>query len=285
MIVIRNRLSAGFFSNLNAVIGWYWYSMNTNTPVYIHWDGIEQQNIFNYFFEQKYKYHSHGHIDFGFLQFSPLFTEELKYKFKKEIGENFYNKYENGWYLCKGQIYWDEEFHKVRGMHNHVYNENLKIRSNKIPIIKVPSNTLGINYRFIDMYSDVDDKRTPFKEKMSLEEYNQKYLNEIEKKFEEKNYDKIYLASSQQVFFDACLNKFKDKILYLPMKRLDEGLWQHYRGTSYEEEYTNVLSDVFNLSQCDELLASPSNILFGLLYMFPNINFEIFSFLKNTHTQ
>lgn len=285
MILVSNRLSAGFFSNLNAVIGWYWYSMITEIPVYIYWNGLVYKNIFDIFFKQKHQYHQHTYMDEGFVQLSPLFTEEVKNEFKSYIGENFFNKYENGWYLCKGQIYSDEEFYKIRQLHNYVYNENLKLNTDIIPKINVPENTLGVNYRFIDMYMNLDEKRTPFKELMSLEEYHKRYLDEIEKEFEEGKYNHIYLASSQKIFFNICLDKFKDKLLYIPMERLNEGLWQQYRQVSLEKEYTDVLSDVLNLSRCKKLLISPSNIAFGLLFLFPEIKFNVFNFLKNTHTQ
>lgn len=284
MILIRNRLSAGFFSNLNAVISWYWYSMRTEIPIYIYWDGIHNKNIFDIFFHQKYKHGCYNYENNTFIQHSPLFTDQIKEAFKEDIGKELYEKYESGWYLCKGMIYSDDKFYKLRELHNYIYNENLILNSNLISPINIPRKTLGINYRFIDMYFTDDGKRTPFKSIMSLEEYNNKYLQQMESTFESGKFDKIYLASSQQCFFDICLEKFKDKLLYLPMKRLDEGLWQQYRKVPLEKEFSDVLTDVINLSRCEELLISPSNIAFGLLFMNLKIKYTVFDFLKQTHT-
>ena len=287
MILIKNRLSAGFFSNLNAVIGWYWYSMRTDTPVYIHWDGLNNQNIFDEFFNQKYTYQSHFFESDGFYQFSPFYIDLIKDAFKEDVSEDFYNKYENGWYLCKGKVYVDDDFQKLRNLYNYIYTTNLKIKPNKITTSSIPENTLGVNYRFIDMYffNEAPDFSQPLKNHMSLDQYHSLYLEQIEKTFEEGKYNNVYLASSQRIFFELCLNKFKDKLLYLPMQRLDEGLWQQNRNVTLEKEYADVLTDVFNLSNCSHLLISPSNIAFALLYMNPNITYNTFDFLKNLHTQ
>ena len=286
MILIKNRLSAGFFSNLNAVIGWYWYSMRTDTPVYIHWDGLNNQNIFDEFFNQKYTYQRHFFESDGFYQFSPFYIDLIKDAFKEDVSEDFYNKYENGWYLCNGKVYVDDDFQKLRNLYNYIYTTNLKIKPNKITTSSIPENTLGVNYRFIDMYffNEAPDFSQPLKNHM-LDQYHSLYLEQIEKTFEEGKYNNVYLASSQRIFFELCLNKFKDKLLYLPMQRLDEGLWQQNRNVTLEKEYADVLTDVFNLSNCSHLLISPSNIAFALLYMNPNINYNTFDFLKNLHTQ
>lgn len=287
MILIKNRLSAGFFSNLNAVIGWYWYSIKTGIPVYIHWDGLENQNIFDNFFDQKYTYQNHFFESNSFYQFSPFYSDLIKNAFKEDISEEFYNKHENGWYLCKGKVYTDSDFQKLRNLYNYIYTTNLKIKPNKIITSNIAENTLGVNYRFIDMYffNEAPDFSKPLKNYMSLDEYHSSYLEQIEKTFEEGKYNNVYLASSQRIFFELCLNKFKDKLLYLPMERLDEGLWQQNRNVTLEKEYTDVLTDVFNLSKCSHLLISPSNIAFALLYINPNITYNTFDFIKNLHTQ
>ena len=287
MILIKNRLNAGFFSNLNAVIGWYWYSMRTDTPVYIHWDGLNNQNIFDEFFNQKYTYQRHFFESDGFYQFSPFYIDLIKDAFKEDVSEDFYNKYENGWYLCNGKVYVDDDFQKLRNLYNYIYNENLKLKSDIIPSYDIPSKTLGINYRFIGMYFTNDEKRTSYKNLMSLEEFNTKYLDQIEYTFETGKYEKIYLASSNRIFFEQCLHKFQDKLLYLPIKRLEEhqGAYPELdRGVSLKTEYTDVLTDTINLTKCDHLLISPSNIIFAGLYMNPNISYEIFDFLKETYT-
>jgi len=287
MILIKNRLSAGFFSNFNAVIGWYWYSMKTNTPMHVQWNGLVDQNIFESFFIQKHEYDNHIFESDSFYQFSQFYTDLIKNEFKNDISQEFYNKYENGWYLCKGKVYTDPDFQKLRNLYNYIYTTNLKIKSEKLQPFNIPENTLGINYRFIDMYffNEAPDFSEPLKNHISLDDYHKLYLEQIEKTMEEGKYNNIYLASSQRIFFELCLNKFKDKLLYLPMERLNEGLWQQCRNVSLEKEYTDILTDVFNLSKCRHLLISPSNIAFGLLYINPNINYTVFDFLKNLHTQ
>jgi hypothetical protein len=137
------------------------------------------------------------------------------------------------------------------------------------------------------MYFTNDEKRTPYKNLMSLEEFNTKYLDQIEYTFETGKYEKIYLASSNRIFFEQCLHKFQDKLLYLPIKRLEEhqGAYPELdRGVSLKTEYTDVLTDTINLTKCDHLLISPSNIIFAGLYINPNISYEIFDFLKETYT-
>lgn len=282
MLLIKNRLDAGFFSNLNAVINWYWYSMRTEIPIYVHWDGILNKNIFDLFFSQKYEYKSHFYENNAFVQHSALFTDQIKDAFKEDIGDVLSNKY-NNWFFCQGKVYSETDFYKLRLLYNHVYNENLKLNQEFINNNQPLSNkTLGINYRFIHFYQT--ESGTPFKSLMSADEYNKKYMDEIELIFETGKFDKIYLASSQRPFFELCLEKFKDKLLYLPMKRLEADQEEYVRGVSLTEEYTNVIKDVINLTKCDHLLVSPSNIMFGTLYINPNVTFKVFDFLKNSVT-
>jgi hypothetical protein len=284
MILVKNRLNAGFFSNLNAALGWYWYSMRTDIPVHVHWDGVPNKNVFDEFFQQKYAYKPHDYENNANIQHSPLFTEQIKEAFKEDIGELLYNKYDNGWFFCKGNVYTEPDFVKLRRLYNYLYTENLKFKSDLIPSYNIPPKTLGINYRYIIMYFTNDGKMTPFKNLMSVEEFNKKYIEQIESTFENGKYEKIYIASSQRIFFEECLNKFKDKLLYLPMKRVEENQIEFDRGVSMTKECVDVLTDTINLTKCDHLLISPSNIIFAALYMNPNINYQIFDFLKETYT-
>jgi hypothetical protein len=284
MILVKNRLNAGFFSNLNAALGWYWYSMRTEIPIHVHWDGIPQKNIFEEFFYQKYKYEPHQFENNANFQHCSLYTEQIKEAYKEDLGEDIFNKYDNGWFFCQGLLYTEPHFEHVRKLYNYIYTENLKLHSEVLQQPKLPENTMGVNYRFLRFYFTNDGKRTPFFKLMSVEEYHKKYINQIESAFENGGYDKIYLASSQQGFLDLCLSKFKDKLLFLPMKRIEEHQTEFERGTTLIEEYVNVLKDVTNLINCRHLVVSPSNLIFGTLYMNPNISFTVFDFLKQTYT-
>lgn len=284
MILIKNRLNAGFFSNLNAVLGWYWYSMRTEMPIYVYWDGISGKNAFDEFFEQKYKYEPHNFEYNANVQHSPLFTNQMKEAFKEDIGETIYNKYDNGWFFCQGLLYTELDFCRLRRLYNYIYSENLKFRHKLIQHPIIPPNTLGVNYRFLRFYYTNDGKRIPWHTFMSIEEYHKKYIEQIEFYFENGKYDRLYVASSQQGFLNLCLDKFKDKVLFLPMKRIGEMQTEYDRGVTLNEEYINVLKDVTNLINCTRLLISPSNLIFGVLYINPNIEFDVFDFLKQTNT-
>lgn len=284
MILVKNRLNAGFFSNLNAALGWYWYSMRTEIPVYIHWDGMPNKNVFDVFFDQKYNYVHHDFEHNANFQHSIFYTEQIKEAYKEDIGETIFNKYDNGWFFCQGLLYTEPEINHLRKLYNYIYTENLKPRLELIEQSTLPENTMGVNYRFLRFYYTNDGKRIPFHTLMSVEEYHKKYLDQIEYSFETGKFDKIYVASSQRGFIDLCSSKFKDKLLFLPMKRIEEHQTEFERGSSLEEEYINVLKDVNNLINCKHLVVSPSNLMFGTLYMNPNISFTVFDFLKQTHT-
>jgi len=282
MILIRNRLNAGFFSNLNAVLGWYWYSMRTEIPIHVSWGGLPDSNIFDVFYTQKYPWYPYDYEHNANVQHSPMFTDQIKEAFKEDIGETIFNKYDSGWFFCRGQLYTEPFFDNLRRLYNYIYTENLKFHSELIQTDSLPQKTLGVNYRFIHFYQNLDD--VPFDKLMSVEEYNKKYLNQIEKTMEKGGYEKIYLASSHKLFFDVALERFKDKLLYLPMKRVEEHQTEYNRGITLMEEFVNVLKDVTNLTKCDKLLVSPSNLIFGTLYINPDIKFEVVDFLKQTHT-
>ena len=288
MILIKNRLNAGSFSNLNAVIGWYWYSMRTEIPIYVSWDGISDQNIFDIFFEQKYQYQLHNYEHPAFPQHSSLYTDQIKEAWKEDIGNELFNKHD-GWLFCKGAVYTEPTFDHLRQLYNYIYTENLKLRPNVVIPMAFDKKTLGFNYRYIFNYFTNDGKETPFTELMSLETYHKKCLEEVEKTFESGGFEQIYIASSQKPFFEICLKKFKDKMLYIPMKRLEEtdpayGRTELIRGNSLQTEISNVLTDAINLSNCHQVLVCPCNISFGVLYMNPSINYEVIDFLKQTHT-
>lgn len=284
MILVKNRLNAGFFSNLNAALGWYWYSMRTEIPVHVHWEGIPQKNAFDVFFKQKYEYSPHSYEHNANVQHSALFTDQIKEAYKEDVGDKIFNKYDNGWFFCQGILYTEPEINHIRRLYNYIYSENVKLNSELIQQPQLPENTLGINYRFLRFYYTNDGKRTPFHTLMSVEEYHKKYLDQIELTFETGKYDNVYIASSQQGFLDMCSKKFKDKMLCLTMKRIGEHQTEFERGSPLTEEYVNVLKDVNNLINCRHLVISPSNLIFGVLYMNPNVGFDVFDFLKQTHT-
>lgn len=283
MILVRNRLNAGYFSNLNAVLGWYWYSMRTEIPIYVLWNGIPDHNVFDIFYQQKFVYQPHNYEHDANVQHSTMFTDQMKEAWKEDIGETIYNKYDNGWFFCQGLLYTEPDFNHLRQLYNYIYTENLKFRFN-LDQPKLPENTLGVNYRFLRFYYTNDGKRTPWHTFVSVEEYHKKYMEQIESAFENGKFDHIYVASSQQGFLDLCSEKFKDKLLSLPMKRIGEHQTEYERGVSLIEEYTNVLKDVNNLINCRHLVISPSNLIFGVLYLNPNITFDVFDFLKQTNT-
>ncbi len=284
MILVKNRLSAGFFSNLNAALGWYWYSMRTEIPAYIHWDGIHNKNVFDIFFNQKHLYISHNFEHNANVQHSPLFTDQIKEAFKEDIGETIFNKYDSGWFLCQGLLYTETEFVRIRRLYNYIYTENVKLHTDLLHQPTLPENTMGVNYRFLRFYYTNDGRRVPFSKLMSIDEYHSKYINQIQSTFENGKFDNIYVASSQQGFLNLCSEKFKDKLISLPMRRIEEHQTEYDRGSSLMEEYTNVLKDVYNLINCRHLVISPSNLIFGVLYMNPDISFDVFDFLKQTHT-
>jgi hypothetical protein len=281
MILIKNRLNAGFFSNFNAVLGWYWYSIRTEIPIYINWDGLENQNIFDTFFYQKNEYSKHQYEFNANFQHSFLYTEQIKEAWKEDIGDEIYKKYNEGWFFCKGTLYTENEFHKLRRLYNFVYNEKLKLKP-ELNRIKIPPKTLGVNYRYIKMYSDFN--QTPFEKLFTLEEYHENYLYQIEREFESNGFKYIYIASSHKSFFEKCRTKFKDKLLFIEMDRLEEHLWEIHRNVPLQKEYSDVLTDVIHLTKCESLLISPSNISFSTLILNPTINYKTFDFLINTFT-
>lgn len=279
MIIVKNRLNAGFFSNFNAVLGWYWFHMRTDIPIHVMWDGLPGENIFNRFFTQKFEYSTPLFESNGNVQHSHVFSEDLQSAFKEDIGDELYDKY-NGWFMCRGSLYTEPTFQKLRDLYNHIYLSNLTPKYS-FPNI-VPENTLGVNYRYINMY--LTEGGIPFSQRMTTEAYHNLYLNEIEERYESGKFDKIYVACSHKMFFDICESKFKDKLLYIPMERLKENLWEIHRNSPLTEEFANVLHDVHNLTQCSDLLISPSNIIFSTLMFNPNVPFTVFKFLKDAHT-
>jgi hypothetical protein len=275
MIVVKDRM-AGFGSNFLQAIDWLWYSKNAGVPVYVEWT-VKENNIFDIFFIQNHKKESPFTIVNKYYNTSDFSNEEIdKIRF---IDIPMYKKY-NRFLFCDSHIYHEKDFNQLRLFFNKIYNDNLKFRNQYTSFIK--PNTLGVHIRFIKHFFTDVGPSNPLKNICPESEFYFKNLNQIRIKFEIGNYKNIYLGCDDIKFFDICKSEFKDKLIYQSCVR-SEGDWWN-KKTSLLPEFNNALVDIFNLSNCDNLIGCVSNFTFTVLLLNPYSNFELFDTMKYCYT-
>lgn len=288
MVLLNNRLNAGFFSNFNAAIDWAWYSKVANDPTYIHWNGFESQdgNMFEKLFRQKYVNDKCQNVYNGYYRWSPYRSSEVD-NLRRITIPDLYDAFD-GWFFCDEEVYRHPQFNTLRHVLHTAYTEQFSFNENlQFPLADFSLKTLGVQYRFIVHYRNKTTE-VPISSIMTLDEYNELYIKQIEDTFEKGNFEQIYLGCDQENFLQLCHKKFGDKIICTEhIRSVGINDWTSkiiQTNNSLLDEWVYVLTDAINLSKCDYFLGSPSNVTFGVLTLNPNLNFEMFKHLKHMLT-
>lgn len=282
------RSDAGIGSNFIGAIDWFWYSQDTNTPVYIDWDE-DGNNFFNDLFIQKVK-PTEGlpFVTDTYYAWSPLFyhpsntqTNEIRYK-KVPL----YKKYDKCLVGTAG-VYYEPEFKNTMIFLHNVYKNNLEVHPRLLEHVSPLENTLAVHIRMIGLYFADKERNIPLHTIISEEEYYKLNLEQMKSKFENGKYDYIYLGCDDKKFFDICVAEFKDKLIYQDYERnLYHNSINRYKAhapnagidqrPSVSEEYSDAMIDILLLASCKDFLGCVSSFTFSTLIINPYCNFDLF---------
>lgn len=141
-----------------------------------------------------------------------------------------------------------------------VFNENTKLKIvNAVNSASLNHKTLGVHVRATDFNAGYNHHPIPI--------HPEEYLEVAEKVFNEKHYDRVFLATDDESVIELFRSKFVDKLYYhQDIYRSKDGSPVHYGGTGgtrAKHKYMlgiDILKDVFTLGNCDALIAGKSNV-------------------------
>jgi hypothetical protein len=278
------RWSAGFGSNFLQAIDWLWYQKNTGVPIYVDWR-YGNFNFFNSFFTQKTSENPRSFSTDAYYISSPLAEPDVTEA--RYLDLPLYKKHEH-MLFGKDSVYQEPNFIDVITFFNKLYKENLT----PTPLGIKPEtfiDTLGVHARYIGLYYADTEYKVPLYSVIPEEEYYARNLAQLKEKFESGGYKNIFLGCDDVVFFNMCLEEFKDKVMYQNYKRTIYHNWEnrlHTKGKMNSQglaerlpvnaEFTNALVDITALSMCKDFLGSVSSFTFSVLVFNPFKNFELF---------
>ncbi|AKP53008.1 O-fucosyltransferase family protein [Cyclobacterium amurskyense] len=143
------------------------------------------------------------------------------------------------------------------------FRNELRADINEVKIRMAKLKTLGVHIRKTDHFQEV----TPVKDKV--------FFRQIEKKIT--NYDRLFVATDDSEMLAILKGKFPDKIMANDCVRSVGSQPIHHKegqkdGFLLAKE---ALMDCITLSNCDELILSPSNLSYAALVFNPEVNYTI----------
>ena len=285
MIVLKKDAN-GIFSNFLRILDWYCYKEYTNEEIFIDWNFNDLDLLSLVFDYSKPENLENIKLNTNNWVKHSNFTIDINYNnFINKIP--FYEKY-NGYFYTTPEIYKEKDFQILRDEWNYIFNKNLKfkesfIKDNKNKKIVSDKKTLGVHLRSPQHYCHNRHNGPQLSIDTSIFYSEQaKYVKEY---FENNQYEQVYVACDIVEFINYIkLYIPEDKILYHNYSRGTGNMdWREKPNFSHNEEIINCFTDVYNLSMCDELIMSTSNIVFGILMINNKIKYNFFPNLENFH--
>jgi hypothetical protein len=267
--VLRYKcFDSGFFCHFFYILGGVNYSINHNLKPIVDWTHIFniygdssrlESNPFEYFFNQKYSLNELVENSYiiapdGFSKdvwpedHIPYGVQGLKLRDHKDIVTKF----------------------------NKVFSDNFSIKEdilNEINPEITKYKTLGVHCRRSDMVLG-------HPEHALVHDLNETY-DKVLRVFENGQYEKIYLASEENEIISFFKERLGDKIIYQEeCWRTDpttEWCWYNMRSSDRPNHNylkgKEVLLDALNLSVCDSLICSISNVSYASI-IFNNLKYN-----------
>ena len=260
---------SGFFCHFFYILGGVNYCLNNNLKPVVDWSHIfniygdssrPESNPFEYFFNQKYSINdltpdNHIVAPDGFSKdvwpedHIPYGVEGLKLRDYSTLVSKF----------------------------NKVFTDVFSIKEDILKEI----NTDVSKYKTLGVHCRRSDMVLGHPQHALVHDLNETYSKVI-KTFEQGNYEKIYLATEENEIIDFFKEKFQDKLIYQEnIWRADPGVkeWCWYNMRSNDRPQHNylkgkeVLLDSLNLSKCDSIICSISNVSYSAI-IFNNLNYS-----------
>lgn len=287
--IIVKKDKCGIGSNFLRLLDWLWYTKHSNDNVYIDWmyngldllaqvfdyDNIKPTNDYKYFDHYVGKYHFE------------LNAEAIE---KRKSDISFYTKYgvrainiNSGYFYTTPHLYFEPDFYTFRKLMFGIYSGKFSLKKDFKESLINDKNILGVHVRAPLHYCE-KEHNGPFAIKNAADFFEEcsKYVYNV---FNKDGYEKIYVACDIEDFFGSLLKYFDEKqIVKTNYLRLTGDKDWTERKYSEEKMFTDVFTDIFNLSRCDKLICGVSNMTLTSMIVCPELKFEFFPRLNNLHS-
>lgn len=290
MIVVRKDAN-GVGSNFLRILDWLWCTKYSKDKIHIDWMN-EGTDILSPIFDYKNTTPTANALDAN--HFVCMFHHHLDPQIiqKRQHDISFYNQYyfvnandryteKTGYFYTNPNVYFEEDFHKLRILFNSIYNENFTPKEQFTKkLIGKQQSMLGIHIRYIGHYCIGAHNGSP-----AFTDHNvfiKNCIDEIKK--ESENYDKIYIACDVDDIIYAMKEEIQnDKILYHEYNRSSGCVDWNVAQRIESEIVENTFIDMYNLSKCNKFLCSTSNMAFLTLIINPELDFDFLNNLRMLH--
>lgn len=286
MILVLGNF-AGVFSNLCKFLTWsltlndedilLFYYTNKNE----HNDTIRVLPFQNYggeipriFFYKYFEYPS-GCSAETFLERDKF---EMAYPLiPKESLPSYLQQYENGFIFCTPTLFFDPFFPLIRSL----YHKQIQKRLQFTPLMN--SFIQPELQRLQSLQSQGKKILAVFLR--STTHFGNYNVDGVFHEIKEISQDYDYILPITQIgpFLQRAIQEFGDKCILLPRRYTSHDIdWISLKMSDkeYEEEFRNVIADVYLASQCDCIMGGSSNMFLGALFFNPTVPYKVFQELK-----
>lgn len=230
-ITLGTNVERGMFSYLNTTVANISYAIKKEYNFHIDWSSAKYysdkngDNVFDYYFEQPSLKNKLNDIN-----------QEM-YFFEESI-----DVYGIDWLNKENRTYWNDIISK-----NIILKEYLKKEINDFYEDNFNCKVLGVHRRATDHYTHIDILPTEI------------FFKAIDEKLEQ-GYDKIFLATDDQLEFNKFVEKYKDKLIFSDCAR-SGGFHPVFQiNENRRKQGSDVIKDMFLLSMCDFLIKTRSTV-------------------------
>ena len=243
-ITLGSNVDRGMFSYLNTTIGNIYYAIKKEYNFHIDWSSAKYysdkngDNVFDYYFEQ------------------PSLKNKLNDK-NQEIYffEEHIDVYGIDWLNKENRTHWNDIINK-----NLILKEYLKKEINDFYKENFNCKVLGVHRRGTDHGTHINILPT------------ESFFKVIDEKLEQ-GYDKVFLATDDQLELNKFVEKYKDKLIFSDCVR-SGGLNPVFKiDEDRRKQGSDVIKDMFLLSMCDFLIKTRSTVSSFSLCVNPDIEF------------
>jgi hypothetical protein len=264
MIIIINKY--GFFSNFLKVLHWNIYSKKTKDIIIVYFSDYinsKTENIWDKMFLYNFEY-----------KLNDINNSKKYFNYPHQLGYKCDNILDKEEIYGSVKIYYNSIFNDLRILFNNSYKDLkwTKFLENYVSernIIKTDKKTIAVAIRTYRHYRDTDSS------------FIYKIMEELS--IITKYYDEIFLLTNIKEYHNMIIEKFKNKVIFLEKKLLNEHTDWDDVHINLEKEYLDSFTDVYLASRCNFFIGGPSNMMLGTLFINPNLQFKIFDCLKNTN--
>ena len=266
--VIKIKYGGGIFSILLFVLSEIKYAQSINAIPIIDLQNVptkynQKDKIINTYNAWEYYFNNITNISLEEVYesqnviFSTGSPDELmprSWMEDKEIFEIYYKKF----------VKINSEFERIANTFSKKFFSNNKV--------------LGVHFRGKGMYNTPSHPFTPTPKQM---------FYKVDKYLEKYKFNKIFLVTAQQNYFELFNKKYADKLLYLNSFRCNTTKAFHYENSRLNHRYKmgrDIMVEMLLLSKLDTLICSRSNVSQLASLISKNKNFKAYEIWNGVNT-